>query len=86
MRIRFWKDVWWDGEALSNHFDDLYRLSLAPNCTIAELIVPRTGSSSHGWDLQFFRNLHDRELENFANLIVALDQVHLNKELLDTRI
>ena len=84
-RIRFWEDVWWDGKALANRFDDLYMLSLASNCTIAELIVSRTSSSSYGWDLQFFRNLHDRELENFTNLTIVLDQVHLNEELTDIR-
>ena len=38
-KVRFWEDVWWDGEAFSNRFQDIYRLSLAPNCSIAKLIV-----------------------------------------------
>ena len=50
-RIRFWEDIWWGGEVLSNQFVDLYRLYLASNRTIAELIVPQTSSFSHGWDL-----------------------------------
>ena len=85
-RIRFWEDVWWDRDASSNCFIGLYRLSTSTNCTIFELVVPQTDSSYHGWDLHFFRNLHDRELENLANLTVVLDQLHLNEELVDLRI
>ena len=50
------------------------------------MVVPQFGFSSHGWDLHFFRNLRDRELENLANLTVILDRVHLNEELTDLRI
>ena len=63
------------GELLSTQFVALYRLSLASNRLIAELVVHNNGSQSHGWDLQFFKNLHDRELSNLANLTTILDQV-----------
>ena len=63
--IRFWEDVWWGDEALSTKFADLYRLSLASNRTIANLVVPHNSSFSHGWDLQFFRNLCN------VNLIIS---------------
>ena len=46
-RIRFWEDVWWDGEVLSSRFTDFYRLSMSNNSLIAELVVPHIGSSSH---------------------------------------
>ena len=85
-RVRFWEDVWWDNEAFSNRFEDLYKLSLAPNCAIAELFIPMINFSSNECDLHFFKNLHDRELDNFANLTVALDHGQLNEELLETRI
>ena len=65
-------------KAFSNRFVDLCRLSLAHNRTIAEMCVSQYVSSSHGWDLKFYRNLHDHELESFANLSFVLDQVHLN--------
>ena len=84
--MRFWEDVWWDSEALSNWFTDLCRLSMSTNLTISELVVPQIDSSYHGWDLHFFRNLHDCELENLASLKVVLDQLHLNEELADFRI
>ena len=42
--------------------------------------------SSLGWDLKFYRNLHERELESFANLSLVLEQVHLNEELADLRL
>ena len=84
-RIRFWEDVWWGDEAFSTQFVDLYRLSLASNRTIADSVIPNDGSMSHGWDLQFFRNVHDRELGNLVNLTAILEQVHLNEELADTR-
>ena len=73
-RIRFWEDVWWGEEAFSNRFGDLCRLSLAPNSTIAEMCVSQPNSLSHGWDLHFYRNLHERELESFGNLSLILDQ------------
>ena len=41
---------------------------------------------NHGWDLQFYRNLHEREFESFANLSLVLDQVRLNDEPEDIRI
>ena len=85
-KIKFWEDVWWEDEAFSNRFANLHRLSLASNSTIEDLFVSHTGSSPHGWDLQFYRNLHEREFENFANLSVALDQVRLNEALADLRI
>ena len=85
-RIRFWEDVWWGGEALSIQFGDLFRLSLASNRTIADMVVLHNNTSSHGWDLHFFRNLHDRKLGNLTNLTSILDQVHLNEEVADTRI
>ena len=73
-------------EAFSNWFVDLCRLPLASNDTIAELCVSQPESSSHGWDLQFYRNLHECELESFVNLSLVLDQVRLNEELTDLKI
>ena len=64
-RIRFWL-VWWGEEAFSNRFIDLCRLSLAHNDMIAEMCISHNTSSNHGWDLQLYRNLHERELESFA--------------------
>ena len=49
------------------------------------MVAPDDGSSSHGWDLQFFRHLHDRELGNLANPTALLDQIHLIADLADTR-
>ena len=85
-RIRFWEDVWWGDEALSTRFGDLYRISLASNCSIVEMIVLQNNSSFHGWNLQFFINLQDRELRNMAILTTILDQVHFIEELADSRI
>ena len=48
--------------------------------------MPQIGSSYLGWDLHFFKNLHDRELENLANLTVVLEQLHLSDELANLRI
>ena len=85
-RIRFWEDVWWEDEAFSNRFANLHRISMASNSTIAELLVPHSGSSTNGWNLQLYRNLHERELENFANLSMVLNQVHLNEAMVDLKI
>ena len=85
-RIRFWEDAWCDGVPLSNCFADLFRISSASNVSIVEVFVPQSGLVPHGWDLCFYRNLHDWELEDYANLTALLDQVHLNGESVDIRI
>ena len=85
-RIRFWEDVWLGEQAFSPRFPDLYRLSLAQNCNVAELFVHQTDTTFHGWDLNFYRNLHAREIHNFATLSAILDQVRLNGELEDLKI
>ena len=72
-RIRFWEDVWWGEEAFSTRFADLYRLSLAPNSTIAETFVHQPGTQFRGWNLNFYRNLRACEIENFAHLSAVLD-------------
>ena len=85
-RIRFWEDVWWGEEAFYVRFPNLYRLSLAQNCNIAELFIHQSGTSFHGWDLRFYRHLNTREILQFAVLSEILDQVHLNGECEDIRI
>ena len=85
-RIRFWEDAWCDGVALSNRFANLFRISVASNVSIAEVAVSQFGHAPHGWNLRFYRNLHDWELEDYANLTVLLDQVNLNGESADIRI
>ena len=85
-RIRFWENVWCDDISLANRFEDLYRISLNTNCSIAEMLVPHVGSTHYGWDLRFYRNLHDRELDSYALLTVFLDTVHLHEHLADTRV
>ena len=50
------------------------------------MVVLHNSSSSHGWDLQFFINIYDRELGNLTNLTAILDQVHLNEDVANTRI
>ena len=85
-RIRFWEDIWCNDVALCNRFPDLYRFSMAKNFSIADMFVPQLGSSHYGWNLHFRRNMHDRELDSFANLSSLLDTVHLRGDMVDTRI
>ena len=72
--------------AFSNRFVNLYRLSMATNFSIAEMLVPQFGSTPYGWDLHFYRNLHEWELDNYANLTTLLDTVHLHEDMADNRI
>ena len=53
---------------------------------ISKMCVSQYESSSHGWDLPVYRNLHESESESFANLSIVLDHVRLNDELEDIRI
>ena len=66
------------GGSFSFRFTDLYRLSLVQNCNIVKLFVHQTGTTFHGWDLRFYRNLHAREIHHFAALSKILDQVRQN--------
>ena len=72
-RIRFWEDLWWGEEAFSTRFANLYRLSLASNSTIADLIVRQPGTQFPGWNLSFYRNLHASEIEYFVHFSAILD-------------
>ena len=83
-RIRFWEDVWCDNMSLANRFERLYRVSLNKNCSIAQMLLPYVGSTLQGWDLHFYRNFHDRELDNYASLTALLDTVILHEQLVDT--
>ena len=85
-RIRFWEDAWCIDVALCNRFADLYRISTAKNFSIADMLVPQLGSTHYGWDLHFYRNFHDRELDSFANLTTLLDALHLIGDIADSRI
>ena len=85
-RIRFWEDVWCTEVAFCNRFPDLYRISRAKNSSIAGLWVPLLESTHYVWDLQLRRNLHDKELDGFANLTTLLDSVHLSEHRADSRI
>ena len=59
---------------------------MSQNCNIVELFGDQLRSSSQGWDLFSYKNLHARELRNFLNLSSILDQVRLNNDLEDLRI
>ena len=72
--------------ALANRFVDLDSVSLNTNCSITEMLVPQLGPTNYRWDLRFYRNLHDRELDNYATLAALLDTGHLHEERADTRI
>ena len=48
--------------------------------------MPQLGYTHYGWDLHFYRNFHDREVDSFANLTSLLDTVNLRGDKADTRI
>ena len=71
--IKFWEDAWREGVPLSNRFVELFRISTTSNVSIAKVFVPQSGLVPHGWDLHFYKNLHDWELDDYADLTALLD-------------
>ncbi|XP_062089071.1 uncharacterized protein LOC133795633 [Humulus lupulus] len=86
-RIQFWEDVWLGEDTLKSRFSDLFLVSMAKNCAIKDLAVlgGEGRGGSLGWNLRFRRNLLDREVANFAQLMHMLQVVTLPSILEDRR-
>ena len=69
-RVKFWHDVWCGDNPLSTCFLDLFRISNDKEAYVVDLIQFSNGVFF--WDLEFLREIHDREsysLSVFWNVI-----------------
>ena len=82
--IRFWEDTWVGDNTLASLYPRLYRVSNNANMLIASLI--RWNSlDSFSWDLEFRRNLNDREIEDFMNLLSLVSNSNVSTFERDSR-
>ena len=59
-RINFWKDVWWDGEALCARFPSFFNLVLNKEARVVD--IWESGDGARGWSPTFLRSLNDWEI------------------------
>ena len=76
-RIRFQEDLWIGNSTLNEHFSFLYRVAESKNVCISSLRFTETFTRPSGfpWNLCFFRNLNEREMDQVSDLISLLDYV-----------
>uniref|UniRef100_A0A2N9I916 Reverse transcriptase domain-containing protein n=1 Tax=Fagus sylvatica TaxID=28930 RepID=A0A2N9I916_FAGSY len=79
-RIRFWDDVWCNGEPLKVVFPELYRIARVKDAVVADHMQFR-GVSVH-WEVNFTRLIQDWELESVSAFLEVLYSVtiHRNEE------
>lgn len=80
---RFWEDKWCGNESFEQRFPGLFRLSQLKQRYISNFAT--YDQELTGWDLQFPRNLSDREAEEFATLLFAMESVILYEGVADRR-
>ncbi|XP_062075994.1 uncharacterized protein LOC133780136 [Humulus lupulus] len=84
--VRFWEDVWIEGQALKDMFPNLAIISQARNTPIFEMGVSRDGGAGVDWDFRFRRSLFDREVLSLIELLRILEFVNLPSILDDRRV
>uniref|UniRef100_A0A803QQM3 Reverse transcriptase domain-containing protein n=1 Tax=Cannabis sativa TaxID=3483 RepID=A0A803QQM3_CANSA len=86
--IRFWEDEWIGGSSLRDQFLNLAVISRAKNASIQEMIGDEgeVGDCVASWDLNFRRNIMDREIPSLSQLLQKLEHVRVLNILDDSRI
>ena len=79
-RIRFWDDVWCNGEPLKLVFPELYRIARVKDAVVADHMQFRGGSMY--WEVNFTRPIQDWELDSVSAFLEILYSVtiHRNEE------
>ena len=62
-KVQFWLDRWCGTSSLAVRYPDLYRISCSKEASVADLM--RFSNGVLHWDIHFFRDMHDQELEAF---------------------
>ena len=69
-KIRFWKDIWCTDTPLSHCFPHLFVMAMHRDATIEEMWDQNSGQE--GWNLNFFRDFNDWELDMVGDLLYIL--------------
>lgn len=78
--ISFWCDMWVGNSPLREKFPRLFRASLLPNASVADM-----GSFVNNewiWEIRFRRGLFEWDKDSFENMLICINQVKIchNKE------
>ena len=68
-RIRFWHDRWVGDTSLKMLYPQLYACSSDKKACISNLLDHQEDGSSRFWNVRFYRNFHERELEAAFSLL-----------------
>jgi hypothetical protein len=74
-QVRFWHDLCWGDSPFKVTYPELYEISGNTDDYVAMLMS--VDSSVLHWDLDFFRNIHDWELESMTSFMDLIYSVTL---------
>ena len=73
-QTRFWHDCWLGECPLKIQFHSLFQISSNPNIEVAKVFV------NGQWDIQFRRQLHESQIEEWCRLQSLLEGINLNND------
>ena len=69
-KVQFWLDCWCGTSSLAVRYPELYRISCSKEASVADLM--RYSNGVLHWEVQFCREVHNRELEAFRSFINSI--------------
>ena len=69
-KVQFWLDCWCGTSSLAVRYPELYRISCSKEASVADLM--RYSNGVLHWEIQFCREVHNRELEAFKSFINSI--------------
>ena len=69
-KVLFWLDCWCGSSSLAARYPELYRLSCSKEPSVADLM--RFSNGVLHWEIQFCREVHNREMEAFRSFIHSI--------------
>ena len=69
-KVQFWLDCWCGTSLFAVRYPELYRISCSKEASVADLM--RYSNGVLHWEIQFCREVHNRELEAFRGFINSI--------------
>ena len=69
-KVLFWLDCWCGSSSLADRYPELYRISCSKEASVADLM--RFSNGVLHWEIQFCREVHNREMEVFRSFIHSI--------------
>ncbi|RVW90817.1 hypothetical protein CK203_028606 [Vitis vinifera] len=77
-RVKFWTNQWCGNTTLSQTFPQLFVVAVHKNATVNEVWDSSLGQG--GWNLRFYRNFNDWELDLIRDLLNMLRDFRISLE------